>query len=99
MSKLKALQPKQGEGERSSKETNQENKPWHWLSHRKVSEMFGRGESNKSAGELSISITQWGSKQTWGGIRWRFDMLLVDRSQQLPTPPALRAAITVNILP
>lgn len=28
-----------------------------------------------------------------------FDMLLVDRSQQLPTPPALRAAITVNTLP
>lgn len=47
MSKLKALQPKQGEGERSSKETNQENKPLHWLSYRRVSEMFGRGESNK----------------------------------------------------
>ncbi len=40
MSTLKAQQPKQGEGERSSKETNQENKPWHWLSHRKVSEML-----------------------------------------------------------
>jgi len=49
MSKLKALQPKQGEGERISKETNQGSKPWYWLSYRKVSEMFDRGESNKSA--------------------------------------------------